>query len=167
MNILNILMITLNIKTLLFIIIAFLILNLLLEKKTYTSGNIKKLRMFQMLAIVTGIILVGLMLIIFQAGYELAIANIFRIVKIRKYHLDLLLFSIISFEFLYDFILTKRKWNMENIYAYIILYGYPVSLNILLINNNDLGGIVITILDILYMYYLYDFVTNKSNIVLM
>lgn len=167
MNILNILMITLNIKTLLFIIIAFLILNLLLEKKTYTSGNIKKLRMFQMLAIVTGIILVGLMLIIFQAGYELAIANIFRIVKIRKYHLDLLLFSIISFEFLYDFILTKRKWNMENIYAYIILYGYPVSLNILLINNNDLGGIVIIILDILYMYYLYDFVTNKSNIVLM
>ncbi len=165
MNGIETLLLIVNIKTVFFVILAFLVTNLLMERKTYTSSYIKKIRMLQIGAIFVSLAIVSIMTLLMKMHYLSMVESFFGIVNITRYQVEVLLFSAISFEFLYDFVLSKEKLNFPNVQPYIILYGYPLLMDILIMNM-DLG-ILSFITNILYIYYLYDYVNNKTNTIIM
>lgn len=150
-----------SIKTVLFIITAFLIINIQIEKRQYSSKYAKKIHLLQIVSIVIALLIVTLMVILFRVKYLAITVNIFYLFSFAQYQIEIVLFSIITFELLYDFVFTKNKINFTNIKPYLILYGYLIILDIIVFSTHI--SFITFITNLIYIAYLYNFISNKNN----
>lgn len=154
-----------KIQTILYLILAFLFMRMILERRTYLSSDNKKMYAMMAIALLFSVLLSIIAYAIFGFGYLASGMNFYLFVVPMIYY-NFVLFSVITFELEYDFYYLRTKLSLNNIYPYFILYGFLFAINFLLFNFN-IGGLSIFyfIANIFYFGYLIKVIDSKGNIV--
>lgn len=165
-GIMDFIRVSLNLSFLIYLILSALCTRAILEKRVYPSTDNKKVFTISFSVLLIAYIINFVFYLVFSLNYFYHQVALFFVLKLTLPNMNYIIFSIITFELLYEFYYLKTKISFENLKDYLIVVIATILHTVIVLQLTQLANpLILSILFGIIIYWTIKII-NKNNMVM-
>lgn len=164
-GIMDFIRVSLNLSFLIYLILSALCTRAILEKRVYPSADNKKVRIISFWALLIAYVMNIILYLVFSLNYFYHQVVLFFVLRLTLSNMNYIIFSIIVFEFLYEFYYLKAKVSFENLKDYLIVIIATIAHTVIVLQLTGLANpLILSILFGVIIYWIIKIINNNNMI---